>query len=126
MAQFDNSFTAAELTSLNPFIPTGVFMVERDTGKTKLGTGTQWSTRPYWNDAVLTTEAIAASAATLVARVTSTTTALEDVGAAINTADKYAGKLVWNTTTGVLLCADGAAADDTWSTAAGAATHTPV
>lgn len=58
--------------------------------------------------------------------VTSTTTALEDVDAAVNTAGKYAGKVLFNTTTGVLLVADGPDADDTWSTAAGVATHTPV
>jgi hypothetical protein len=60
------------------------------------------------------------------ATVTSTTTDLADVGAAINTTGKYAGKRVFNTTTGVVLVADGPAADDTWSTCAGAATHTPV
>jgi hypothetical protein len=64
--------------------------------------------------------------ATVVSRVTSTTVALEAVANAINTTDKYAGKMVWNTTTGVLVVADGPLAADTWSTAAGAATHTPV
>ena len=57
---------------------------------------------------------------------TSTTTELEDVGDAINTTGKYVGKPVFNTTTGVLLVADTAAAAGTWSTAAGAATHSPV
>ena len=63
---------------------------------------------------------------TLLGDRTSTTTALEDVAAAVNTVGKHAGKLVFNTTTGVLVVADGPAAGDTWSTAAGVATHTPV
>lgn len=58
--------------------------------------------------------------------VTSTTAALEAVGNAINTTGKYTGKLVWNTTTGLPLWADGPAAADTWSLATGVATHSPV
>jgi hypothetical protein len=106
--------------------------VERDTGKAKRGDGgaTAWNDLPYWdpedNNGVSTAASIAATAATLVSRVTSTTTALELVANAINTVDKYAGKMVWNTTTGVLVVADGPLAADTWSTAAGAATHSPV
>lgn len=56
----------------------------------------------------------------------STTAALADVDDAINTEGKYAGKVVFNSTTGALVVAVGAAADDVWNTAAGAAAHTPV
>jgi hypothetical protein len=55
-----------------------------------------------------------------------TTTQLEDIEDAVNTANKYAGRLVWNSTTGLPLWADGDAAGDTWSLATGVATHTPV
>ena len=58
--------------------------------------------------------------------VTSTTTALEAVANAINTTGKYTGKMVWNTTTGLPLWADGPAAADTWSLATGVATHSPI
>jgi hypothetical protein len=64
--------------------------------------------------------------ATFPGGITSTTTALEDVDAAINTTGKYVGKMVFNTTTGLPLWADTAAADGTWSLATGVATHTPV
>lgn len=59
--------------------------------------------------------------------VTETTTNLEDVTHAINTGDnKVAGYMVWNSTTGLPLWADGPAAADTWSAATGTATHSPV
>lgn len=57
---------------------------------------------------------------------TTTSAALEAVGNAINTTGKYTGKLVWNTTTGLPLWADGPAAADTWSLATGVATHSPI
>lgn len=76
--------------------------------------------------AVLSAEPSLSELIDAVTPVTSTTTALEDIDAAVNTVGKYAGKVVFNTTTGVLLVADGGDVDSTWSTAAGAATHTPV
>ena len=54
-----------------------------------------------------------------------TTTNIEDISHAINTANKFTGKLVWNSTTGVLCCADGPLAADTWSEADGTLEHTP-
>lgn len=58
---------------------------------------------------------------------TSTTAALAAVGNAINTSGKYAGKLVFNTTTGILVVANGALAADTWKNAGtGVVAHTPV
>jgi len=58
--------------------------------------------------------------------VTATTTELEDISDAINTADnKVAGYMVWNSTTGIPYWSDGAAANSTWSNSAGTATHTP-
>jgi hypothetical protein len=47
VAEISDRFTAAELTTANPFIPTGVFEVERDTGKVKMGPG-PWTSLPYW------------------------------------------------------------------------------
>lgn len=134
MASIDDRYTAAELSALDPFVPTGVLMVERDTKKAKWGTGAQYSTQPYWDPedgdttstATAISTAVATSAATLVARVSTTTAALEAVANAINTTDKYAGKMVWNATTGLPLWADGPLAADTWSLATGVATHSPV
>lgn len=57
---------------------------------------------------------------------TATTAQLTDKTAAINTTNKYAGKMVRNTTTNLLLYAIGSAATDHWYSAAGADTHTPV
>lgn len=59
------------------------------------------------------------------APATATTTQLEADDHAINTTGKYTGKMVWNTTTGLPLWADGPGATDTWSLATGVATHTP-
>ena len=56
---------------------------------------------------------------------TSTTAALNAIGNAINTTNKYTGKQVWNTTTGILCVADGATAASTWSEADGTVEHTP-
>lgn len=58
--------------------------------------------------------------------VTATTTELEDIADAINTTDKYVGKMVFNTTTGIPVWADAATDDGTWSGADGAVDHTPV
>ena len=56
-----------------------------------------------------------------------TTTELEDVTDIINTSPlKHAGFMVWNSTTGIPVFADGSNDSDTWSDATGAATHTPV
>lgn len=55
-----------------------------------------------------------------------TTARLEDVDDPINTTGKYAGKMVYNTTTGIPVWADSNAADGTWSGADGAVDHTPV
>lgn len=60
------------------------------------------------------------------AYLNSTTAALVAVGNAINTANKYAGKSVFNTTTGVLVQAAGSAAGDVWKNVkTGATAHTP-
>lgn len=47
------------------------------------------------------------------------------VGNAINTADKYAGKLVRDTTNNRLMVARGSAAADPWDVADGSVTVTP-
>jgi len=58
---------------------------------------------------------------------TSTTAALAAVGNAINTAGKYAGKQIFNTTTNKLVVATGASAGATWVNAGtGVVEHTPV
>ena len=59
--------------------------------------------------------------------VTSTTTALADVTAAINTgANKVAGYMVFNTTTGAPVWATGNADADVWNDATGTTAHSPV
>jgi hypothetical protein len=56
-----------------------------------------------------------------------TTTELEDVTDVINTsALKHAGFMVWNSTTGKPVFADGSNDADTWADATGATAHTPV
>lgn len=57
---------------------------------------------------------------------TSTTAALEDVADAINTTGKFAGKGIFNTTTGIPAWATGSAAADDWNDATGASEHAPV
>ena len=57
---------------------------------------------------------------------TATTAELANVADGINTAGKYAGKMVYNTTTGIPVWADGATAAATWSGADGAVDHSPV
>jgi hypothetical protein len=56
----------------------------------------------------------------------STSTELEDVEDAINTTDKIAGKAVINTTSGAIVTAEGAAADDVWLGLDGTTDHTPI
>jgi hypothetical protein len=57
---------------------------------------------------------------------TSTTAALEAIGNAINTANKFEGKTLRNTTSNKLVIAQGSAAASTWISCDGATTHTPV
>jgi len=61
-----------------------------------------------------------------VVPVTSTTTALVDIGNAINTAGKVIGKEVFNTTTGLPVWAVGTTAGALWNNATGTTAHTPV
>lgn len=56
----------------------------------------------------------------------STTAALEAVGDAINTTNKFANKAVINTTTGAIVTANAAAAADVWLALDGTTAHTPV
>lgn len=58
--------------------------------------------------------------------VSATTAQLADVAATINTVGKYTGKMVYNTTTGIPVFADGAAAADVWAEADGTNEHSPV
>lgn len=57
---------------------------------------------------------------------TSTTAALAAVANAINTGGKFAGKMVFNTTTGKPVWAVGPLAADVWKDATGATAHTPI
>lgn len=60
------------------------------------------------------------------ASVTSTSSALNDVAASINTSDdKVTGSMIFNTTTGKPVFSTGAAASSTWVDAAGTVAHTP-
>lgn len=55
----------------------------------------------------------------------STTTALEAIGNAINTTGKFTGKVVINTTTGLIVTAHAATAADVWDALDGTTAHTP-
>lgn len=55
-----------------------------------------------------------------------TTAQIEDVSHEINTVGKFAGRMIRNDTTGVMVFADGPAAPDPWATSAGVTTHSPV
>jgi len=58
--------------------------------------------------------------------VTATTAELDAIANAINTDRKFVGKLVFNTTSGLLVMADAATAAGTWSSASdGLVDHTP-
>lgn len=63
------------------------------------------------------------TAQTLVQR---STTSLEDVDHAINTAEKFLGKVVINATSGVLVWAAGPLPNDPWNNLDGTTAHTPV
>ncbi len=71
--------------------------------------------------------------AQMLARVTSaaflfptaTTAELVDEADAINTTNKRAGKVVWDSTLGQPVWADGAGVNDTWSLATGVVSTTP-
>lgn len=54
-----------------------------------------------------------------------TTAQLAAIGDAINTENKRVGRMVWNSTLGQPVWADGAAAGDTWSLSTGVVAHTP-
>lgn len=69
---------------------------------------------------------IAAEYDTLSDPLTSTTAALAAVGNAVNTSDKHAGKMIWNSTTGKPVWAAGPLAADVWKDATGATAHSPV
>lgn len=56
---------------------------------------------------------------------TATTANLGDASHAINTTDKFAGKLVMNTTTSILQQAQGGDATDDWQPVTGATAVTP-
>ena len=57
--------------------------------------------------------------------VSTTTAALADIDDAINTTDKFAGKLVYNATTGAVCVSEGSTAAAVWNGADGTADHTP-
>ena len=61
-----------------------------------------------------------------LALVAGTVAALEDVANAINTTDKYTGKMVVVLATGLIFTATGAAASDAWKASNGTTTATPV
>lgn len=54
-----------------------------------------------------------------------TTAQLASAADPINTENKRVGRMVWNSTTGVPVWADGADPTSTWSGADGTADHTP-
>lgn len=54
-----------------------------------------------------------------------TTAVLADAADLINVQDKYAGKMVWDSTLGLPVWADGSGPTDTWSLATGVVSTTP-
>lgn len=57
---------------------------------------------------------------------TATSAELDDIADPINVTRKYVGKTVFNTTSGLLVVADGAATNGTWSSVSdGLVDHTP-
>lgn len=73
-----------------------------------------------------TTGAVTDPIGRLQALPRSTTAALEAVGNAINTTNKFAGKAVINTTTGAIVTAASSAAAGVWQALDGTTAHTPV
>lgn len=67
----------------------------------------------------------AVDANTLGTPFTATTAELSDIADAINTTDKYVGKMVFDTTASQPFFADGADANSTWSDAVGLNPVTP-
>ena len=57
--------------------------------------------------------------------VSQTSTQLNDIGGAINTSGKYAGRKVWNSTVGYFVYAVGSAAADVWVDGSGVTVNTP-
>jgi hypothetical protein len=57
--------------------------------------------------------------------ITYTTTQISDATEEVNTTDKRVGKMIYNSSTGVPLWADGTTATSTWSDATGAVVITP-
>lgn len=53
------------------------------------------------------------------------TTEITDKSHSVNTTDKRLGKMIFNSTTGKPLWADGTGDTDTWADATGAVAHTP-
>jgi hypothetical protein len=68
---------------------------------------------------------LAETIAEVVTLTTATTAQLGDATHAINTTNKYAGRLVLNSTTNILQVATGADATDTWQPVTGATAVTP-
>ncbi len=58
--------------------------------------------------------------------VSSTTTNLANINHTVNTFGKYAGKMLWNTTTSKPVWSVGATAGSVWVDATGSTAHTPV
>jgi hypothetical protein len=81
----------------------------------------------YGVDRITTIEEVIGTGGAAVQSLSrSTTTALEDVADDINTAGKFEGKAVINTTTGAIVTADGPLAADVWLGLDGTTDHTPV
>ena len=57
--------------------------------------------------------------------ITYTTTQISDATEEVNETDKRVGKMIYNSTTGVPLWADGTTSTSTWSDATGAVVITP-
>jgi len=89
----------------------------------RVNTKDKFAGKPVWDstlgEMVFASGAAAAdawyTAAELAPQPSATTAELADVGDAINTTNKSAGKIVWNSDTSTLVYAVGAAAADAWN-----------
>ena len=88
-----------------------------------LGTGVENQTR---NGSILPITKINAETFGALARLTATTTQLEDISDDINVLTPQIGKMIYNTTTSKPVWKQTASAAGLWTDATGATAHTPV
>lgn len=125
MAGYSGRMTAQDrnpVTTLHGFGLRGTGNVEFATSSTALTTGgLRWA-----NDRLYAYRTSAGAERTVYVQDTVTTPNLNDITHAVNTRDKWQGKMAFNLSTNKPVYATGGAASSTWVDATGAVTHTPV